>query len=388
MKCRITAALCPIGISLRLQEFDSTRMKLKYLVYVFALILGCKNQNSKKDTSHQQGTFTALTDKLESGYYSNFHSVVIYKDGDLLYERYMIGNDEVLGKSIGLVQHSQSSLHDIRSITKSVVSSCVGIAIDQGLLNSVDQKIISFFPEFSSILTEGKENWTIRHFLTMTTGLDWNEDVPYTDPSNDETIMMFNDSPIEYVLSRPLKQQPGSTFNYSGGATQILVEIVERASGMTISDFASKNLFDKIEIDKYEWLKFTKSNMFAGPSGLRLTSKGLLNYAILYLNKGKWKGNQIVSEQWVDSSFSKQIEFPSDVLDWNEYYGYQFWIWHDSINKTETNIVSANGNGDQNIFWDLDARIIVITTAGNYNDWEIERDAYHMLKNEIYAVIK
>ncbi|GAB5399220.1 MAG: hypothetical protein Aureis2KO_08050 [Aureisphaera sp.] len=372
----------------RWQEFGSSFIKWIYLILVTTFILGCENQNSGKTISTQQSTFYDLTNKLQSGYYPNFHSVIIYSKGDLVYEKYLSGKDEVLGKNVGVVQHSQNSLHDIRSITKSIVSTCVGIAIDQGLLKSVDQKISSFFPEFHSILINEKEDWTVRHFLTMTTGFDWNEDVPYTDPSNDETIMMFNDTPIEYVLSRPLIHSPGTMFNYSGGATQILVEIIERASGMTIDDFATNYLFKKIQIDKHEWLKFEKSNIYAGPSGLRLTSRGLLNYAILYLNKGKWEGNQIISANWIDSSFSKQIEFPSDALDWNEYYGYQFWIWHDLINKTRTNIVSANGNGDQNIFWDLNSNLVVITTAGNYNNWEIEKDAYHMLKNEIYLVLK
>ena len=363
-------------------------MKWIYLLLICAFLQGCKNQTSERINSSQDKSFDDLTKKLQSGYYPNFHSVIIYNNGEIVFEKYLNGEDEILGKNVGVVEHSDRTLHDIRSITKSIVSTCLGIAIEQGYIKGVDQKIITFFPEFTTMLKDGKENWTIRHFVTMTTGLDWNEDVPYTDPSNDETIMMFNDKPIEYVFSRSLINEPGTVFNYSGGATQILVETIERASGMTIKDFANKNLFEKIEIEAFEWLKFEKSDLFAGPSGLRLTSRGLLNYAILHLNKGKWKGNQIVSENWIYSSFSKQIAFPSDVLDWNEYYGYQFWIWKDIIDENEINVISANGNGDQNIFWDLDANIIVVTTAGNYNNWKLERDAYHMLKNEIYPTLK
>ena len=347
-----------------------------------------RNSQTKDTANNQLIVFDNLTERLQDGYYKNFHSVLIYSKGELLYERYFKGTDEMLGSAIGEIQHSRNTLHDIRSITKSVVSTCIGIAIEQKLLTGVNQKIASFFPEFDSILKQEKADWTIHHFLSMTTGLEWNENVSYTDPSNDETIMMFNDKPIEYVLSRPLLHSPGTVFNYSGGATQILAEIIERTSGMTIYEFAHNNLFKKIGIDDFQWMKFEKSKKYAGPSGLRLTSRGLLNYAILYKNKGTWNENQIIAEHWVDSSFMKHAEFPSDVFSWKEYYGYQFWIWKDSINKKPINIVSANGNGDQNIYWDLEADLILVTTAGNYNNWEIERDSYHMLKNDIYSILK
>ena len=367
-------------------------MKWKYLILLLITVQSCRNQNTEQrdlqdSVSDRSKKFDSLTNRLQNGYYPNFHSVIIYDDGEVLYERYFDGNDEILGKNVGIVSHSESTLHDVRSITKSVVSTCVGIAIDQGLISGADQKISSFFPEFDTLFTGKKKEWTIHNFLTMSTGLQWNEDVPYTDPANDETIMMFNDTPIEYVLSRPLIHDPGTVFNYSGGATQILLEIVERASGMSIYDFAGTHLFKKIGIDRFEWSKFEKSDVFAGPSGLRLTTRGLLDYALLYHNKGTWEGTQVVSETWVNSSFSKHAEFPSDVLDWNEYYGYQFWIWHDEIDGRRANIVSANGNGDQNIFW-IDSDLIVITTAGNYNNWEIEHEAYYMLTHDIYSVLR
>ena len=93
-------------------------------------------------------------------------------------------------------------------------------------------------------------------------------------------------------------------------------------------------------------MKFEKSNKYAESSGLRLTSRWLLNYAILYKNNGVWNKKQIKPKHCVDSSFAKHTEFPGDVFHRNEYYGYQFWICSDSINNKAINIVSANGNGD------------------------------------------
>ena len=107
--------------------------------------------------------------------YPNIHSVLIAKGGKFAFERYFRGKDQIWGSNIGNVNHSGTSLHDVRSISKSVVSACIGIAMAQGKIESVSQKVFDFFPEHSNYNTGQKSALTLEHMLTMTDGLEWNE---------------------------------------------------------------------------------------------------------------------------------------------------------------------------------------------------------------------
>ncbi len=324
-----------------------------------------------------------LTSKIKRQEYPNIHSVIILKNSRLVYEQYFSGNDQNYGEDIGVIHHNNNTLHDLRSVSKSVVSICVGIAIDKGMIKGVQQKISDFFPEIE--FKNKKADWTIEHFLTMATGLAWNEKIPYTNPKNDEIQMTYSKNPAAYVLNKPLESNPGVKFNYSGGATQILAEIVERASNTTLDKFVNEHLFLPIGIKKFEWKKFSVwggADKFAAPSGLRLTSRDLLKIGLLHRNKGKWIDNQVLSEKWIKQSFAPKINVP----DGNSFYGYQFWMWSDVILKNKIEIVCANGNGGQNIFWDLKNDLIVVTTAGNYNKWNRKNDPYALLRNEIYPL--
>jgi CubicO group peptidase (beta-lactamase class C family) len=224
----------------------------------------------------------------------------------------------------------------------------------------------------------------------MSTGLTWNEDVPYDDPENNETKMSSSENPVNYVLMQPLETKPGTTFNYNGGATQVLAEIIVRSSKMSLDAFVKQHLFKPLGINNFEWTKYSAwngSDTFAAASGLRLTARDLLKFGLLYRNNGKYDDEQIISAQWVQESFSEKIEFPSKVAEGNDAYGYQFWMWPDYISNNEFKMVAAIGNGGQNIYWDLKNDIIVITAAGNYNEWDIKNDPYALLRNEIYPLI-
>jgi CubicO group peptidase (beta-lactamase class C family) len=375
---------------------------------VLILLVSCNNQKSvnlepksvliqnkiPSTTYKQLGIdsllMNKLTSKIKNQEYPNIHSVLIAKNGHLVYEHYFKGQDQVFGKDLGVIQHTDSTLHDMRSITKSVVSGCIGIAIDKGFIKSVDQKIADFFPELKSIFKGEKANWTIENYLTMMTGLDWNEDLSYDNPENDEFKMTYSKDPVLFVLNKPLNHKSGETFNYNGGTTQVLAKIIERASKMPLDTFVKKYLFDPLEIEKFEWIKYSfwKGNdEFAAASGLRLTSRDMMKIGLLYGNEGKWNKRQVISSQWVKESFAQRIEFPSAIAEGNDAYGYQFWMWSDDILDNELKIVAAIGNGGQTIFWDLQNDIIVVTTSGNYNKWGIKNDPYALLRNEIYPLI-
>lgn len=381
---------------------------LIWSILLLIIVFACKGNKSEQvkkssDSSETQIPTTTiaelgidslllknLTTKIEKQEYPNIHSILIAKNGKLFYENYFKGQDQIWGRDIGTIQFTDSTLHDIRSVTKSVVSACIGIAIEKGYIKSVNQNISYFFPEMDSIFIGDKSNWTIYNFLTMSTGLTWNEDVPYNNPDNNETKMSSSENPVKYVLIQPLETKPGATFNYNGGATQVLAEIIVRSSKTPLDTFVKKYLFDPLGINKFEWTKYSAwngSDTFAAASGLRLTSKDLLKFGLLYRNNGNWNGKQIIPSQWVQESFSEKIDFPSTVTDGNDAYGYQFWMWPENILNNEFKMIAAIGNGGQNIFWDFKNDIIVVSTAGNYNNWNTKNDPYALLRNEIYPII-
>jgi CubicO group peptidase (beta-lactamase class C family) len=329
-----------------------------------------------------------VTAKIKNQEYPNIHSLLVAKNGTLVYEQYFAGPDQIYGNDVGVVVHSKTKLHDIRSISKSVISACIGIAIDQGIIEGVGQRISDFFPEFA--LKGSKSKWTIQHFLTMTTGLVWNENFTYSDPENDEFKMTNSRNPIVYVLNKPLKCKPGTRFNYNGGATQILSEIIERVSNSTLDRFVNEFLFEPLGIKHFEWSKYSVwkgSDEFAAPSGLRLTSRDIMKIGLLYSNKGVWDKKRLISESWIFESFEPRIKSPSEITVGNECYGYQYWIWPDMYQDKEFNMIAAIGNGGQNIFWNLENDIVVVTTAGNYNNWDIKNNSYALVKNEIYPLL-
>ncbi|MCG7856989.1 beta-lactamase family protein [Flavihumibacter sediminis] len=326
----------------------------------------------------------ALDKQVDSGIYPNIHSLLIYKSDRLVFEKYYRGKDQLWGDDLGVIEHGPGDLHDIRSISKSVVSACIGIAIDQGKIKSIDQKVFDFFGEYAVYDTGMKKELSIKHLLMMTSGLEWNEDVPYDNPENSEIQMTESADPISFILSRPMTQPAGKEWRYNGGTTQLLAAIIERVSGKKIDAFANEYLFKPLGINKFEWVKFPGTDNPAAASGLRLTSRDLLKFGILYARKGKWNGKQILSGKWVEDSFNTLIKFPGEG---NSSYGYQFRVMNDTMQGKPVRIMAAVGNGDQRIFLDEVNDLVVVTTAGNYNLWTIKNNAYALLRR-IYDSLK
>jgi CubicO group peptidase (beta-lactamase class C family) len=323
---------------------------------------------------------SAVDTAVSNGTFPNIHSLLVAKDTLLIFEKYWSGKDEVWGTSVGVVPHSKDSLHDIRSISKSVVSACVGIALEQGKIKSVHQKVFDFFPEHARLDTGRKSLLTIEHLLTMSSGFKWNEDVPYTDPENSEVKMINSGNPIEFVLSQPMEHSPGQQWQYNGGTTQLLAAIIEKTSGQKVAEFADKNLFQPLGISNFEWVKYPGIEEYAAASGLRLRSRDLLKFGLLYLKDGRWHGKQLIPEKWVEASIKPNLrmdEFTS--------YGYQFWLWEDQIMGKKTTIIACVGNGDQRIFIDKQNNVVTVVTAGNYNLWDIENDAGALVRQYVYS---
>lgn len=316
---------------------------------------------------------------------SNVHSMLIFKNDKLIYEQYFAGKDQKHGKKLGLIDHSADQLHDCRSISKSVVPACVGIALKQQLIKCIDDSIGRYFPEIKDSLMR---TITVRQLLTMTSGLKWREIGSYGSFFNSETQMDISFNPVKYILHRDITAIPGTEWNYSAGNTQLLAEIIYRTSGMTIDKYADKFLFKPLGIDRYEWANLTFRHIPAAASGLRLTSRDMLKFGMLYLDSGNWKGRQILDSAWVKESFSSSVKRP----DLSRFgipaggYGFQFWTSSYSLNNRMIDIAEAKGNGGQSIFVCRSLNLLLITTGGNYN--KADSNPYVILTKYILPAVK
>jgi CubicO group peptidase (beta-lactamase class C family) len=298
----------------------------------------------------------------------NVHAVLIERDGRLVFEEYFAGSDEVWGRDVPRVVFDRTTKHDLRSVSKSVISALVGAAIASGKIRSVDKPIADFFPERTDLATAERRGIKLRHLLTMSAGLEWNEDIPYTDPKNDEIVMTRSADPIGYVLTRPMVGEPGAKWQYNGGTTQVLAVIVERATEQRLADYARAALFEPLGITDFEWLGDLAGTP-AAASGLRLRPRDLAKFASLYLHEGRWNGRQVLTPEWVRESTRPHLPLPQPVSAYGRHsYGYQW--WHNCYQTAWGDLEAfvAVGNGQQRIFVFPQLRLGVTMLAGRYND--------------------
>jgi CubicO group peptidase (beta-lactamase class C family) len=319
------------------------------------------------------GNIVALTKLILDNTFPNIHSLLILRHGKLVYENYFAGEDEIVGKGYaGYVNHTIDDLHDCRSVSKSFTSACIGIAVKQGFIKNIDEPIYPYFPEYAKYFDAAKRKITIRHLLTMTSGLEWDETI--SSPKNTEGQMDGSDDPVQFILSRKLTSAPGTLWNYSGGSAQLLGEILWKATGEKLDKYAEKNLFAPLGIKKYTWAPMGK-NMPAAAWGLRLGSRDLAKFALLYMNYGKWGNKQILDTAWVKQSLNSEVSKPIIRSDIPHGYGFQFWVGQMVQHRYKTPISYATGNGGQKIYFWRDMDIVLVFTGGNYNRNEIKNNA-------------
>jgi CubicO group peptidase (beta-lactamase class C family) len=314
-----------------------------------------------------------LVADIEAGAFPNTHAVLIEHDGALVFERYFSGSDERWGDHIPSRVIGPDSIHDLRSISKSVTSALLGIALATDLESAVNRPMAEYFPEF--VLGEAQQSITLHHVLTMTAGLEWNEmDVPYTSDTNDEIRLYAAPDPALYVMSRPVEHDAGSTWYYSGGLSQVLATLISRLTDQRLDEFARTRLFEPLGITDFEWLGptgWTPDNP-AAMSGLRLRARDLAKIGSVYLHGGRWKGRQVVPAEWVERSMTRHV---AEIGDWSDGgvwgYGYQWWV---GALPSGERVVAGFGNGNQRLFILPDERLVVTIFAGEYNKFEGHSD--------------
>jgi manganese oxidase len=311
-------------------------------------------------------TLDRLAAEIGAGGFPNTHALLIEHDGRLIYERYFSGSDERWGEAIPARSMGADSLHDVRSVSKSVTSALLGIALGDDFEAALAHPIGHYLSGLE--LGPAHRAITLQHVLTMTPGLEWNEmTVPYTDRTNDEIRLYRAGDPARHVMSRPVVHEPGSTWYYSGGTTQLLASVITELTGQRLDDFARDHLFGPLGITDFEWLgpgEWTPDNP-AAMSGLRLAARDLAKIGSVYLNGGRWQGRQVVPEAWVSRSSLRHID---DTGDWGDDgmwgYGYQWWI---GDLPAGPRVVAAFGNGDQCLQVIPEERLVVTVLGGRYN---------------------
>jgi CubicO group peptidase (beta-lactamase class C family) len=311
--------------------------------------------------------------EIYSGKYKEVHSMLIFKDDKLVLEEYFMGHEYKWDapKHHGeVVTWDRSMSHHIHSVTKSITSTCIGIAIDQGFIESVHQSIFDYLPEHQHLNTDGKNNITIEHLLTMTSGLQWDEwGPPLSSTNNDIVGIWFHDEgPISYVLERRLIDEPGKNFTYSGENMIVLGEIIRNATNMNIDKFSRKYLFEPLGIDSFDWWQRFENGVFETGGGLKMTPRDMVKIGVTFLNSGVWNGKQIISEQWVEKSatpFSGNHGINVSGQDSGR-LGYSYSWWTKEYSDKGINIYYAGGWGGQRIMVFPELNSVIVFTGANY----------------------
>lgn len=293
------------------------------------------------------------------------HGALVMLRGETLAEVHFPGQDERWGRSLGVREHGPETLHDLRSVTKSITGLLYGIALSEGLVPGLDEPVIDHFPDHADLASDPERRAIlVRHVLSMQMGTEWNEDLPYTDPRNSEIAMERAPDRYRYVLDRPMVAVPGTRWTYNGGATALIGRLIAMGAGKPLDAYAREKLFTPLGIDSFEWVGGRDGEPSAA-SGLRMTLRDLARIGLMIQNGGRHKGRQIVPEDWLVQSFTPRALHPSTLR-----YGFFWWL---SPKGDPPVSVAGFGNGGQRLSIGTTNGLVVAVFAGNYNDPEAWR---------------
>lgn len=314
----------------------------------------------RTSTPEDQGMDPEIISDLKNYAEKNIEidSILLIRNGYLIEESYFGSYD-------------RESLHWVYSVTKSVLATLIGIAIQEGFITSVQDRVLDYFPDYEFENTNAtKESITIHHLLTMSSGLEWNEWVPsYWSNKNDWTIVRQTSDHIQYILDKPMVHQPGEVMEYSTGTSHLLSVILTRATGNSTEAFANKYLYGPLGIEDYFWEKDPLNYTYGG-TWLSLKPVDMAKLGYLYLNNGTWNGVSIVNPEWIRNATYPWIEF--DHL-YN--YGYQWWIPKFTI----LDVYFAWGFAGQRIFVIPEKDLIAVFTS---YDESVSSNIYPLMVNQ------
>ncbi len=339
------------------------------------------------------GPIVSLMNMLHKRDKHLIHSLLLVRDGSVVFEEYFEGKDlDLFGEdllrdgTLSLVEKrfTRDDLHYCASVTKSVTSLLFGIAVDRGQVPGVEGRMFSFFPEYAKFSTIEKDRISVHHLLAMTSGLPFDEQTyPISDPRNDAFQLFFSEDPVAFMLGREVSQSPGTAYRYNSGTTVLLGEIIRRAVGQSVSSFAGEHLFEPLQISSYTWAEMPKAQGVSYTSGgLYLRPRDMAKIGQLMLQEGVWNGRRILSPDWVRRSVTQAI--PLTNAGNAHGYGYQWKLG--SFGGVEA--YWAAGWGGQYIVVLPERNVVFVQTAGRYGGQKVPVSYDQIIENHILPAIK
>ena len=290
-----------------------------------------------------------LFDELLYAKAHKIHSMLVVKNDELLLEEYF---DD----------YNKNTQHDLRSTSKSIRSILLGIALDKGFIESIDDPISKYLKTLKpkKNLDKRKDSITIRHLITMSAGWDCN-DWDKKSRGQEDRVYKKNDW-LQYTLDLPMKNDPGNLSTYCSMGVTLMTEIIVEASGIPIDVFANRFLFEPLGISNMGWTHTSKKTVISSSKRLSMTPRDMAKIGKLILQKGMWNEQQIVSSEWLEEATTPKTKITG--ID----YGYLWWtIPFQLKNGTTVNAKVATGNGGQYIMVFTEFNIIAVFTGGAYN---------------------
>lgn len=273
------------------------------------------------------------------------HSILIVQKGQLVLEEYFEG-------------YSPQKKHDLRSVTKSITGILMGIALDKGYVKSIDDPVQAYFkddPRFTQHPT-----LTIRHLLTMSTGLDCNDWDPTSKGQEDRVYKKRHW--LQYFWQLPAIHPPGEVAHYCTMGQVVAMELIQQASAMPIERFAQRYLLEPLGIHDVAWKHTSKrKNVLPSAKRLYLSSRNLAKIGQLLLQKGRWKDQPLISPTWLEAMTATQVT----ITGLN--YGFLWWQIPLSTNQQTHVLQAATGNGGQYLLVVPKLDLVVVFTGGAYN---------------------
>lgn len=292
-----------------------------------------------------------ITDYIETNHLA-IDSLLIVRNGFLIMEEYPTGDFD------------EHTLHNLYSVTKTVVSALIGIAIYEGFIESVDQRMVDFFSNHTiANLDSLKEQITLEHLLTMTPGFEWDQwTYPTNDPRDSIYQMVHSSDWVQFILDRPMIAEPGTKWEYSSGASHLLSAIIQRATGINAMRFAEQYLFEPLNICNVTW-DYDPQGVYHGGGSMWMTPRDMAKIGHLFLNNGVWNDTRLFSDDWARQSSKEYINLGTYDPDWSHAgYGYQIW------NIPSMGVYYATGLYGQKIFMFPEYDLVVVFTASMYYD--------------------
>jgi CubicO group peptidase (beta-lactamase class C family) len=260
--------------------------------------------------------------------------------------------------------YRRGDLHTLQSVSKTITSATIGAAVSRREFPSLDTLVLKFFDAGKVLnIDERKRRMTIRNLLTMTAGLEWHENLAYSDPKNSASVMEASADWVQYTIDQPMSDEPGARFNYNSGATILLSHVFRVATGTDIEEYAAKYLFAPLGIERFYW-KRIPWGLADTEGGLYLERHDLAKIMTLFLHNGAWEEKQIVSADWVAQSLAPAVTA-------NERQGVKFGLtwWLYPYGKDDLRLVFAgSGFGGQLPIAIPASDIVAVFTAWNILD--------------------